>query len=34
MKVSGTSTLSADRPTVWAALNDPSVLVVSGVVAP
>ena len=27
MKVSGTSTLTADRPTVWAALNDPSVLV-------
>jgi uncharacterized protein len=27
MKVSGTSTLSADRPAVWRALNDPAVLV-------
>jgi len=27
MKVSGTSTLTADRATVWAALNDPAVLV-------
>jgi uncharacterized protein len=27
MKVSGTSTLAADRATVWAALNDPAVLV-------
>ena len=27
MKVSGTSTLSADRAAVWAALNDPAVLV-------
>ena len=27
MKVTGTSTLTADRATVWAALNDPAVLV-------
>ena len=27
MKISGTSTLSADRVAVWAALNDPAVLV-------
>lgn len=27
MKISGTSTLNADRATVWAALNDPAVLV-------
>ena len=27
MKVSGTSTLTADRAAVWAALNDPAVLV-------
>ncbi len=27
MKISGSSTLSADRATVWAALNDPAVLV-------
>lgn len=27
MKVTGTSTLAADRATVWAALNDPAVLV-------
>ncbi len=27
MKISGTSTLNADRVTVWAALNDPAVLV-------
>ncbi|HLN76811.1 MAG TPA: carbon monoxide dehydrogenase subunit G [Nocardioidaceae bacterium] len=27
MKISGTSTLNADRTTVWAALNDPAVLV-------
>jgi hypothetical protein len=27
MKVSGTSALTADRATVWAALNDPAVLV-------
>ncbi|MGA9747499.1 MAG: carbon monoxide dehydrogenase subunit G, partial [Nocardioides sp.] len=27
MKVSGTSTLTSDRATVWAALNDPAVLV-------
>ena len=30
MKVSGTSTLSADRPTVWAALNDPDLLAYLG----
>ena len=29
MKISGTSTLSADRATVFAALNDPAVLVAS-----
>lgn len=27
MKITGTSTLSSDRASVWAALNDPSVLV-------
>ena len=29
MKISGSSTLNADRATVWAALNDPAVLVQS-----
>ena len=27
MKITGTSTLNADRAAVWAALNDPAVLV-------